>query len=38
MREEQVLHFIGDGEFAFHSLLLFLLGNQLDQRFRHGVE
>jgi hypothetical protein len=36
--EEQVLNFVGDGEFALQSLLLLLLSNQLGQRFSHGIE
>ena len=37
-REEQVLHFVGDGQFAFQPLFLLLLGDQLGQRLAHGVE
>ena len=37
-REEQVLHFVRDGQFAFQPLLLLLLGNQPGQRFRHGIK
>jgi hypothetical protein len=38
MGEEQVLHFMGDGEFALQSLLLLLLSSELGQRFTHGIE
>ena len=31
-REEQRLHLVRDGQFAFHALLLFLLGDEVGQR------
>ncbi len=36
--KEQRLHFVGNGQFAFQPLLLFLLGDQVAQRLRHRVE
>ena len=38
VREEQVLHLLGDLQLALNALLLLLLGDQLLQRPGHGVE